>query len=107
VLLVGAIVLAVLYLPPVWDVVVVSTAAVVEIAETAFWIRYSKRRTVRVGAETLIGARAEAVTDLLPEGQVRLGAELWLARCPAGARAGDRVRVRDREGLTLLVEPEP
>jgi membrane-bound serine protease (ClpP class) len=106
-LLVGAILLAVFYLPPFWDIVVVSVAAIVELAESGFWIWFSKRWRVRAGAETLIGARAVVTTDLDPEGQVRLQGELWQARSDAGARAGDRVRVVERRGLTLVVEPEP
>ena len=105
-LLVGAILLAVFFLPSPWDVVVVGAAIAVEIVETIFWIRLSQRWRVRAGAETLIGARAVAAGDLDPEGQVRVQGELWQARAEAGARAGDAVRVLEREGLVLLVERE-
>jgi membrane protein implicated in regulation of membrane protease activity len=105
-LLVGSILLAVFYLPPVWDVVVVSVAAVVELAETAFWIWLSKQWRIRAGAETLIGARGVATTDVRPAGQVRVQGELWQARSEAGAAAGERVRVVERDGLTLTVEPD-
>ena len=105
-LLVGAIMLAIFVLPPSWGIAAVVVAAVVEIAETAFWIRLSGRRRARVGAEALIGARAETVTVCRPDGQVRLDGELWQARCPAGADAGAPVRVAAREGLTLVVEPD-
>jgi membrane-bound serine protease (ClpP class) len=105
VLLVGAIALAVFVLSPVWDVVVVGVAAVVEAAETYLWIRLSRRWRVRMGPETLIGARASVVSDCAPVGQVRLQGELWQARCEAGAGAGSTVRVVGRDGLTLDVEP--
>jgi membrane-bound serine protease (ClpP class) len=59
-----------------------------------------------MGAETLIGATARVVSDCRPLGQVRLRGELWRARCEAGASAGDTIRIVDRDGLTLLVEPE-
>jgi membrane-bound serine protease (ClpP class) len=103
-LLLGAILLAVLVLPDAWDVPVVLAAAVVEIAETGFWLWYTRRRRARVGPETLIGATARVVAPCLPIGQVRLQGELWRARCEEGADVGDEVRVLELDGLTLVVE---
>ncbi len=105
-LFVGAVLLALFVIPRPWGLVLVAAAAVVEVGESFFWIHLSRRRTIRMGAETLIGATAQAVSDCRPLGQVRVHGELWRARCEAGASAGDKVRVVDREGLTLLVEPE-
>jgi membrane-bound serine protease (ClpP class) len=106
VLLVGAILLAIFVLDPPWSVVVIVVAAAVDVAETVFGIWYSKRRQVVVGAETLLGRSAEVVEPCLPEGQVRLGGEIWSARCATGAHTGERVRVTDRDGLVLVVEPD-
>jgi membrane-bound serine protease (ClpP class) len=106
VLFVGAVLLAFFVLPAPWGLVLVGAATVVEIAETFFWIRVSRRWRVRAGAETLIGARATVAAPCRPSGQVRIGGELWRARCEAGAGAGEDVRVVGRDGLTLLVEPE-
>ena len=39
-----------------------------------------------------------------PAGQVRIGGEIWGARCEDGAEAGETVRVVGLSGLTLLVE---
>ena len=39
-----------------------------------------------------------------PTGQVRIGGEIWEARCEAGADVGETVRVTGLDGLTLLVE---
>lgn len=104
-LLVGAVVLAVLgVVPSPWSYVLVLTAAVVEIAETGFWVWLSRRRRVQAGVETLIGSTAVVVSPCAPLGQVRVQGELWQARCAAGAAPGERVVVRDRDGLTLLVE---
>jgi membrane protein implicated in regulation of membrane protease activity len=103
-LLVGAVLLAYFVLPPVWGAVAVVLAAAIEIGETAFWIRLSRRRRVQVGAETLIGAVAVVASPCRPDGQVRLSGELWGARCDEGADAGEPVVVTGRNGLTLVVE---
>jgi membrane-bound serine protease (ClpP class) len=103
-LLVGAILLAVFVLPDRWAVAVVALAAVVEVAETLFWIWLSRRGKVKMGPETLVGAVAQVVTPCAPLGQVRLQGELWRARCEEGAEPGERVRVQALDGLTLVVE---
>jgi membrane protein implicated in regulation of membrane protease activity len=105
-LFVIAVILAVFVVPSPWGLVLVGVAAIVEIGETFFWIWLSQRHGVKMGAETLIGARAKVVTPCRPEGQVRIQGELWRARCEGGADLGDSVRVVERSGLTLLVERE-
>jgi membrane-bound serine protease (ClpP class) len=105
VLLVAAIVAAFLFVSSPWGIVLVAVAAVLELAETAFWIRFSRRRHVQVGAETLAGAVAVVTEPCRPLGQIRLAGELWQARCDAGADKGDHVRVVGRSGLVLAVEP--
>ena len=104
-ILVAAILLALFVLPEPWGIVAVLAALVVEIGETAFWIWLSKRGKPQVGAEALIGARAEVVEPCRPLGSVRVAGELWRARCEAGASRGDLVLIRALDGLTLLVEP--
>ena len=103
-LLVGAILLAVFVLPTEWAIPVVVAAAVVEVAETLFWLWYSRRGKVKMGPETLVGAVAQVVTPCVPLGRVRLQGELWQARCEEGAEPGESVRVRKLDGLTLVVE---
>jgi membrane protein implicated in regulation of membrane protease activity len=103
-LLVGAVILALLYLPASWDIPVVVAAALVEIGETYFWFRLSRRGRVKMGPETLVGATGVVVTPCHPVGQVRVEGELWGARCEEGADVGEAVRVRALEGLTLVVE---
>ena len=105
-LFVIAVILAVFVVPSPWGLVLVGVAAVVEIGETFFWIWLSQRHRAKVGAETLIGARAEVASPCRPVGQVRIQGELWKARCEGGADQGDIVRVVERNGLTLLVERE-
>jgi membrane-bound serine protease (ClpP class) len=107
VLLVGAVLLAVYVLPDAWDVPVIAVAAVIEVAETFFWIWLSRRGRVKMGPETLLGMTAEVMAPCRPIGQVRVQGELWRARCEEGAETGERVLVRALEGLTLVVERAP
>jgi membrane protein implicated in regulation of membrane protease activity len=106
-LLVGSILLAVFVLPDAWDVPVVVLGAVAEVAETGFWVWFSRRGDARVGPQTLIGAPAVVVQACRPTGSVRIQSEVWSARCDVGADAGDTVVVRSVEGLTLVVERTP
>ena len=103
-ILLGAILLAVFVLPSAWAVPVIVLGAIVEVAETFFWVWYSRRHRARVGAETLIGETAEVVTRCAPLGQVRLQGEIWRAQCEEGADPGEQVRVLGLEELTLVVE---
>jgi membrane protein implicated in regulation of membrane protease activity len=103
--LVVALLLALLYLEPPWSFLAVVGGAAVEVGESVFWIRLSRRRRPAVGVETLIGKEGLVVVACRPEGQVKVDGELWTARCPGGAGEGKRVRVLELDGLTLLVEP--
>lgn len=103
-ILLGAILLAVFVVPPEWAVPVILLGAVVEVAETFFWVWYSRRHRARVGAETLVGELAEVVTRCAPLGQARLQGEIWRARCDETAERGEIVRVVALEELTLVVE---
>ncbi len=105
-LLFGAVLLAVFVLPAPWGIVVVAGAVLVEIAETLVLIRLSRRPRSRVGAEALIGASGETVSECRPSGQVRVDGELWQAWCEEGAAPGERVRIVARDGLTLVVQPD-
>jgi membrane-bound serine protease (ClpP class) len=73
-------------------------------------IEAHRLKVVHTGHEELVGATAEARTELDPDGQVWIAGALWRARLVDGAkplRPGDRVRVEAIEGLTLVVRPEP
>ena len=104
-LLIAAVIAAFLFVPSPWGLVLVLVAATLEVAEAVFWLRFSRRRRIQVGAETLVGAEAVVTEACRPFGQVRLYGELWQARCDAGAGVGRRVRVVGRSDLVLLVEP--
>lgn len=63
----------------------------------------AQRRRVTTGGAGLIGRRALAMEGLDPDGQVRIGDEIWRAVADANVRSGDEVVVTGVEGLTLRV----
>lgn len=68
-------------------------------------LRVRLRRPI-TGEEGIVGATAEAKTDIAPEGTVLTKGTLWRARTmEMGIAAGARVRIMATEGLVLLVEP--
>ncbi len=99
-----ALVLALLFLPSPWGLIVVAGAVVCEVSLAFFGIRYSRRRRAAVGAQTLVGETAEVITALEPLGQVRYGGEIWRAHAAEGATLGQVVRITGVKGLTLEVE---
>jgi membrane-bound serine protease (ClpP class) len=64
----------------------------------------AKRRKAVTGEAGMIGLKGVAHTDLDPEGSVIVHGELWRARTTGRIPQGTRVRVREIEGLTLVVE---
>jgi membrane-bound serine protease (ClpP class) len=64
----------------------------------------SRRRAVVTGAAALIGAAGNVIEWSKDEGRVRIVGEIWRARAAAELRPGERVKVRSRDGLILLVE---
>ena len=68
-------------------------------------LRVRLRRPIS-DSEGIIGAIAEAQTDIAPEGTVLTNGTLWRARTmEVGIAAGTKVEVKATEGLVLLVEP--
>jgi membrane protein implicated in regulation of membrane protease activity len=104
VLLIGAIALALFVVPPGWGIALVTVAAVIEVAEVGFWIRFLRRYRIVTGKEALIGTSAEVIESCDPRGRVRLRGEIWHAECASGAQVGDPVTVTGVHGLTLEVE---
>jgi len=62
-----------------------------------------RRRPVVSGREEMIGSPGEVMADFTGEGWARVHSETWRVRSPEPLRAGDRVRVRAIDGLTLDV----
>ena len=90
-------------LPDPWRVIALFVAAVIEVGEVFFWIRFLRRYRVTTGAEGLIGATAEVIAPCAPDGRVRVRGEIWNARGDEPFESGESVRVTGMEGLTLLV----
>lgn len=67
----------------------------------------SRRRAVAIGPSTLLGAAGRVVSWSGERGLVRLQGEDWQARAPTPLAPGQLVRVAGRDGLALIVEPEP
>jgi membrane-bound serine protease (ClpP class) len=97
--------LAIFVVPDGWGIPVVIVAAILEFFETTATWRWSQRGNAKVGPETLIGGSGRAITEIRPEGMVRVRGEDWRARSEAGVSQGHRVRIVGRDQLTLLVEP--
>jgi membrane protein implicated in regulation of membrane protease activity len=94
-----------IFVPWPWNLVSATACLVLFCGELWFWSNRMRGRHKVVGAQTLVGQEAEVLAPCRPTGQVRIGGEIWEARCEAGAGTGERVRVTGREHLTLVVEP--
>ena len=103
-LLLIALVLAIFVLPQPWGLVAIVVAGVIDLLEVGFGLWYAKRRRPAVGVEAMIGKTGVAASNLWPEGQIRVGGEIWQARCERGCDLGAKVVIRSVEGLTLVVE---
>lgn len=64
----------------------------------------SRRKAIVTGKEALIGTAGEVVEWSNGGGRVRILGELWRARAAEPLRPGERIKVRDRDGLQLVVE---
>jgi membrane-bound serine protease (ClpP class) len=98
--------LAVFWLPTGWGIAAILAGLAIEIGESAFWVRLSRRLRPATGAEALVGAEGVAASDCRPEGTVRVVGELWGAVCPEGVSAGEPIVVESVSGLTLRVHPK-
>lgn len=64
----------------------------------------ARRAPVVTGREEMIGDIGEARTAIAETGSVWVHSELWNARAATPLQAGEKVRVLDMDGLTLVVE---
>lgn len=103
-ILVTGILIAIFVVPDAWTVPVIVIAVALEASETIFTLWWSRRAPPKVGPETLIGATGRVVDELRPIGRVRVRGEVWRARSREELGADVRIRVTDRDRLTLTVE---
>jgi membrane-bound serine protease (ClpP class) len=97
-------ILAIMFLDPPWRYVVIAGLLAFDALQISIWLRHRKRRPI-TGADTLVGVPGIAITDLRPEGQVKLRGQIFKAECVAGVDAGDEVVVTGIDGLRLEVAP--
>jgi membrane-bound serine protease (ClpP class) len=74
------------------------------------WMIYKAARAklskIKTGKEALIGSVGVAVTDLKPEGEIRVVGEFWQATAKEGwIKNGEKVEVVGMEGMFLVVRP--
>jgi membrane-bound serine protease (ClpP class) len=87
---------------------VVAEAVVVTVALFLFVLVVlfrSRRRVVIAGMRALLGAEGEALSWQGQRGRILIKGETWRARAAAPLRPGAQVKVIDRDGLVLVVEP--
>jgi membrane-bound serine protease (ClpP class) len=61
------------------------------------------RRRPTTGKEGLVGGKGVATTDLKPEGVVEIRGELWSAVAEEGIKAGEKIQVKEMEGMKVKV----
>jgi membrane-bound serine protease (ClpP class) len=91
-----------------WQVIgtMALAGALLLLAIVSFAVR-ARRRPVVTGVEALARETAEALEDFVREGRVSVLGETWTAVSDAPVRAGQRLKIRKVDGLTLEVEPAP
>ena len=64
-----------------------------------------RKKPVVSGREQMIGDVGEATSDFSGVGNIHIHGELWSARSDQPVRKGQHVKVRELDGLILVVEP--
>lgn len=66
-----------------------------------------RRRSKLTGPETMVGQLGLAMTDLKPDGDVKIGGIIWRAKSSSGDIVkGESVRIKSLEGLVVIVEKQ-
>lgn len=89
-------------LPLIISVTVVTAAFIFTLITLAL---RQRRKPVVSGREQMIGDVGEASADFSDNGTIHIHGEQWSARTERPVRKGQRVKVRELDGLTLIVEP--
>jgi membrane-bound serine protease (ClpP class) len=91
-----------------WLLLVVPTLVVAFFAVVVQAALEARRQPPMIDVDQLYGEEGVALTNLAPRGEVRLGGEHWSAEAAHGSiSAGTVVRVVGRNGLKLVVVPDP
>jgi membrane-bound serine protease (ClpP class) len=90
-----------------WPLIIAATvsSALILVGLLGFILR-ERRRHVVTGSEELIGLEGEVVSWEAGHGKVHVHGEHWTARSDADLAKGTKVRVVDRDGLTLIVDSQ-
>ena len=72
-------------------------------AAIAYYGAQALRQPPVTGREAMVGGMGEAVSDLNPEGLVKVGGELWVAEAPETIGKGARVRILEVRGSRVKV----
>ena len=99
--IIGAI-LAYFFLEGTWRIVVIVGLLLSDVVEIAIWLRWRKRKAI-TGAEAMVGVVGVALTDLSPEGQVKVQGQIWKAVADENLEQGQSVEVTEVDGLRLRV----
>jgi len=94
------------YAPPTSFLVALALASSAAVFGIVWFAARARRRAVVSGREEMIGARGEALEDIVGEGWAQVHGERWRVVSEAPLKRGERVRVTAIDGLTLRVEPE-
>ena len=65
----------------------------------------ARERPTATGAEQLLAEQGTVIDWSGDRGNIRIRGEVWAARAARPFAPGDAVRVKDRDGLVLVVEP--
>ncbi len=95
-------------IPPQFEVAF--AVIIMAVAIIAAWMLYkglqANNAKVKTGLEALVGAAGVAVTDLNPDGEIRVLGEFWQATSKdEPVQAGDKVVIVAMEGMFLVVKP--
>jgi membrane protein implicated in regulation of membrane protease activity len=93
-----------LVLPWAWALLIYLAASVASV-----WLAWKSWQAMRTpiasGQEAMIGATAEALSEIQRNGQIRFRGEIWRAQAAAGQKIlpGERVQIVSVEGLQVTV----
>lgn len=100
--LVTAVVIAVLFLEPLWGVLVVVGALFFEGAEIWLFFHLRKMRAT-TGQEAMVGTTGRTTSRCDPEGQAWIKGALWTVTAEAPLERNTRIEVTAVDGLHLTV----